>query len=120
MKYVEWLPIWLENYVKTSTKLRTYERYFQTVRVNILPTLGKYELNELTPLLLQTYVTDLLNNGNKRTGKGLSPNFVKSIISIIQNSLKTAHFLGYLSEYTANKVKYPKIVEKQVDSFYFA
>lgn len=117
MKYIEWLNIWLNNYVKTSTKMRTYERYSQTVRVNILPVLGRYELNELTPLLLQTYVSDLLDCGNKRTGKGLSPNFVKSIISIIQNSLKTAHLLGYISKYTANKVKYPKIVEKQVDCF---
>ena len=117
MKYKEWLNIWLNNYVKTSTKLRTYERYSQTVRVNILPILGEYELSELTPLLLQTYVTDLLTHGNNRTGMGLSPNFVKSIISIIQNSLKTAHLLEFVSEYTANKIKYPKIVEKQVDCF---
>lgn len=57
---------------------------------------------------------------NKRTGKGLSPNFVKTIISVVQNSLKTAHLVGYLPEYTANKIKRPKIVEKQVDCFTFA
>lgn len=66
MKYIEWLNIWLNNYVKTSTKMRTYERYSQTVRVNILPALGRYELNELTPLLLQTYVSDLLDCGNEQ------------------------------------------------------
>mgnify|MGYP002706939136 FL=1 len=120
MKYIEWSNVWLNNYIKTGTKSRTYERYSQTVKVNILPKLGEYELSDLTPIVLQTFITDMLNHGNKRTGKGLSPNFVKSIISIIQNSLKTAHLLGYLAEYTANKVQYPKIVEKQVDCFSIA
>lgn len=52
-----------------------------------------------------------------RTGKGLSPNFVKTIISIVQNSLKTAHLVGYLPEYSANKIKRPKVIEKQVECF---
>ena len=117
MKYIDWLHIWLENYIKTSSKSRTYEKYCQATRVHILLPLGDYHLDDLTPLVLQTYVTELLTHGNKRTGNGLSPNSVKSIISIIQNSLKTAHLLGYLNEYTANKIKYPKIVEKPVDCF---
>lgn len=85
-----------------------------------MPRLGNYELAELTPFVLQKFVTDLTVNGNKRTGKGLSPNFVKTIISVVQNSLKTAHLVGYLPEYTANKIKRPKIVERQVDCFSLA
>lgn len=38
----------------------------------------------------------------------------------MQNSLKTAHLVGYLPEYTANKIKRPKIVERQVDCFSLA
>lgn len=87
------------------------------VKIHILPCLGDIELADLTPFVLQTFVMNLTLNGNKRTGKGLSPNFVKTIISVVQNSLKTAHLVGYLSEYTANKIKRPKIVEKQVDCF---
>lgn len=117
MKYKDWLNDWLTHYVKTSSKQRTYERYCQTVSVHILPNLGEYELADLQLIVLQRFITDLLTNGNKRTGKGLSPNFVKSVISVVQNSLKTAHILGLLSEYMADRIKRPKIIEKQVECF---
>ena len=117
MEYTEWFNIWLENYIKPSSKQRTCEQYCKIAKIHILPQIGSYELTELTPFVLQKFVTDLTVNGNKRTGKGLSPNFVKTIISVVQNSLKTAHLVGYLPEYTANKIKRPKILEKQVDCF---
>ena len=82
-----------------------------------MPHLGEYELDELQPIILQRFISELLTNGNKRTGKGLSPNFVKSVISVLQNSLKTAHALGLIPKYTADKIKRPKIVEKQVECF---
>ena len=117
MKYKDWLNEWLNHYVKTSNKQRTFERYCQTANVHIIPILGDYELTELHPIVLQRFISELLVNGNKRTGKGLSPNFVKSVISVLQNSLKTAHILGLIPEYTADKIKRPKIVEKQVECF---
>lgn len=117
MKYKDWLDEWLNHYVKTSNKQRTYERYCRTAKVHIIPHLGEYELDELQPIILQRFISELLTIGNKRTGKGLSPNFVKSVISVLQNSLKTAHTLGLISEYTADKINRPKIVEKQVECF---
>lgn len=120
MTYKNWMEEWLTHYIKPSSKQRTYELYCKIARTHILPRLGSYELTELTPFVLQKFVTDLTVNGNKRTEKGLSPNFVKTIISVVQNSLKTAHLVGYLPEYTANKIKRPKIIEKQVDCFSLA
>lgn len=117
MKYIEWLKIWLENYIKPSSKERTYIRYEQLIRTHIAPKIGDKNVNELTPIVLQSFVTELLNSGNLRTGKELSPNFVNTIISVIQNSLKTANMVGIATEYTANKIKRPKTVEKQVNCF---
>lgn len=91
MTYKQWLEEWLNHYVKTSNKARTFERYNGIVRLHIIPALGDYELTDITPLVLQKFVTDLTLTGNKRTGKGLSPNSVKSIITVVQGSLKTAH-----------------------------
>ena len=117
MKYKQWLAEWLTNYVKTASKQRTFERYQGIVTLHIVPHLGEYELSEISPLILQKFISELTLSGNKRTGKGLSPNFVKSVISVLQNSLKTAHILGLIAEYTADKIKRPKIVEKQVECF---
>ena len=117
MKYKIWFEEWLTHYIKPSSKQRTFEQYSKVAQIHILPYLGDIELTDLTQFVLQKFITDLTTNGNKRTGKGLSPNFVKTILSVIQNSLKTAHLVGYIPEYSANKIKRPKIVEKQVECF---
>ena len=117
MKYKIWFEEWLTHYIKPSSKQRTFEQYSRAAQIHILPNLGDIELTGLTPFVLQKFITGLTENGNKRTGKGLSPNFVKTILSIVQNSLKTAHLVGYLPEYSANKIKRPKPKEKQVECF---
>ena len=90
MNYKEWLMMWLENYVKPTHKIRTYDLYKQAVEKKIVPYLGDYDMDELTPIVVQRYVADMLENGNSRTGKGLSSNSVNGIISVVQNSLQTA------------------------------
>lgn len=117
MKYIEWLNIWLNNYIKPSAKERTYIRYEQLIRTHIAPKIGDMNVNDLTPIVLQSFVTELLNTGNLKTGKELSANFVNMVISVVQNSLKTAHLVGIASEYVANRIKRPKTKEKQVDCF---
>ena len=37
MKYIEWMNIWLNNYIKPSAKERTYIRYEQLIRTHTLP-----------------------------------------------------------------------------------
>ncbi len=117
MKYKEWLKEWLDCYVKPSSKQKTYIRYSEIVSGHIVKTLGDYEMGNLTPLILQRYVTELLRSGNIKTGKGLSANSVNGIITVIQNSLKEAFAIGQISEYTADKIKRPKAREKQVTCF---
>lgn len=117
MKFKDWLNEWLDCYVKPSSKSKTYARYSEIVSVHIADALGGYEMNALTPLVLQRFTTRLLYSGNKRTGKGLSVNSVNGIITVIQNSLKQACAIGYVWEYTGDKIKRPKAREKQVTCF---
>ena len=120
MKYIDWLNLWLENYVRPSVKVRTYERYKLIIEQHIKDKIGGAELNELSPFALQSFITELLQSGNKRTGKGLSANSVNAVISVIQSSLKTAHMLGLTKEYTADKLKRPKLKEKPIECFTLA
>ena len=117
MTYKYWLLDWLENYIKPSAKIRTYERYFQICALHIIPALGDYKLADISVMELQKFISQMLTNGNHKTGKGLSANFVNTVISVLQNSLKTAHLIGITPEYVANKIKRPKTVEKQVECF---
>ncbi len=117
MKYQDWLDGWLENYVKPTSKVRTHTRYGETIRTHISPRIGNLELSELSPYVLQCFVTELLNTGNLRTGKGLSPSSVNVIITIVQNSLKNAYSLGLADEYVADRIKRPKPQQKKIEQY---
>ena len=120
MKYIDWLIQWLENYIRPSVKMRTYERYKLIIEQHIKDKIGGLNLNDLSPLVLQSFITELLQSGNKKTGKGLSANSINAVISVIQSSLKTAHLLGLTKDYTADKLKRPKLKEKPVECFTLA
>ncbi len=117
MKYGEWLTEWLNNYVRISAKHRTIERYSEIINNHLIPSVGEIELQELTPIILQKYISELLKCGNKRTGAGLSSSAVNSIITVIQNSLHTAYNLRYINDMVGDKLKRPKAVEKQIECF---
>lgn len=117
MKYKKWLDIWFTNYIEPSSKTKTRERYSEIIEKHLKVRLGEYELNELTPIILQRYVTELTQSGNLITRKGLAANSVNGIITVIQSSLKSAYELGELMVYTADKIKRPKTIEKTVYCF---
>lgn len=117
MTYKIWLKEWLTHYIKPSSKQRTYIRYEQLIRTHVAPKIGDKDVNDLTPIVLQSFVTELLSSGNNKTGKGLSSNTVNAIISVLQNSLRTAHLLGYAKDYSANMIKRPKLSERKIECF---
>ncbi len=118
MLYKDFLTFWLENYVKPDTKTRTYLRYFQIIRIYVAEKVGEYDLSELTPIILQTFITDMLTNGRGRWGEeGLAPNTVNSIVSVLKNSLKTAYMLGCTDRQLGDKIKRPKVRERKIECF---
>lgn len=52
MKYIDWLIQWLENFVRPSVKVRTYERYKLIIEQHIKDKIGNMELDDLSPLVL--------------------------------------------------------------------
>lgn len=117
MKYQEWLSEWLEIYVKPSSKPKTYTRYKQIVDSHLIPRLGGYLLEDLTPQILQHQIVDMSKCGNQKTGKGLAPSTVNLIVAVIQESLEMAYTIELTKVYSADKIKRPKIEEKKVDCF---
>lgn len=117
MLYKDWIYTWLENYVKPTNKDKTYRHYYQNVTLHIVPKLGEYELNDLSPLIVQQFVTELLNNGNLKTGKGLEVTTVNSMITTIQLSLTVAKRLGVAEKYEMDNIKRPKVGETKVSCF---
>ena len=82
MKYGDWLNEWLETCVKPFKKQRTIEKYEQNVTRNIKPLLGDYELDALTPSVLQKFTASMVSS--------FAPNTVGCILAIVNGSLKQA------------------------------
>ncbi|MBQ8497107.1 MAG: site-specific integrase [Clostridia bacterium] len=117
MLYKDWLCEWLKNYLRHSVKPKTYEQYREIVIKRLIPTFGCYEMTAISPLQVQKYIIELLQNGNLNTGEGLSVNSVSLIISVIQSSFETALVLGIVNENSMDKIKRPKKYEKQITCF---
>lgn len=117
MLYKTWLQDWLNNYVKLTTKHRTVLRYTEIIDNHLVPAIGQYELSDLSPIILQKYISELLEKGNLKTGGGLATSSVNSIITVIQSSLFMAFNLGFISTNMGEKLKRPKQIEKQVECF---
>ncbi len=86
MKYKDWLDVWFANYTEPSSKTKTCERYSEIIEKHLKVKLGEYELEELSPIVIQKYITELMQSGNLTTGKGLAANSVNGIITVIELS----------------------------------
>lgn len=109
MKYNQWLKQWLEFYIKPSAKERTYNKYARIAHNHISPVLGDRDMEELTALELQKFSVDLIN-------KGMAPNTVNGIISILKCSLLRAESLGIVDKQYVDAIYRPKTKEKDVES----
>ncbi|MBQ8685399.1 MAG: site-specific integrase [Clostridia bacterium] len=110
MKYKEWLNEWLDYYVKSTTKERTYNKYRRIVENHITPALGNYEMDELTANVLQRFTVNL-------TEKGLSANTVNVFLSVIKSSLRRAVLFGITDKEYSSAIVRPKVREKRVECF---
>src|SRR5438309_1492306 len=74
----DFLAEWLENWVRPSVKPKTFSSYSDTVRLHLVPSLGRIVLAKLTPQHVQAMM-------NERLASGLSPrtvSYVRSVLSI--------------------------------------
>lgn len=117
MKLNDWLNIWLNKYVKMSAKLRTYNIYKETIEKHINPVLGEYELEELTPDILQSFVLEKKEKGNLITGGKLANNTVIGMTNLLKQAIKDAILLGNSSLGAMPYVKLPTPNEKEVTAF---
>ena len=117
MKLKNWLEVWLNKYTKHTVKLRTYGRYEYIIEKHINPKLGDYELEELSPVLLQDFVLDKIEHGNLKTNGPLANNSVIGIVNVLKSALSLAKSLEIIQKDYTNKIKLPQAIEKEVTAF---
>lgn len=105
MRASEYFNVWLEyqhNFVQRST----YEALTVYFCKHINPYFEQYELEEITPLLIQQYITYKLKDGRQDGKKGgLSLVSVRKHFSLLKQALNQAVIYGYISQNPCDPVR---------------
>lgn len=79
----QFLHTWLESTQEGSVKPRTYERYEEIVRLHLVPLIGSYQLQKLTPQQVQSLYA-------KKQKEKLSPTTINTIHNVLHKVLEMA------------------------------
>jgi len=104
---VDFLRSWLETSVKPRLRPLTYASYKVNVEKHLVPTLGRYRLDQLTPLHVQEMM-------NERLATGLSTKSVAYIHQVLRTALGLAVRWDMVSRNVARLVDRPRIQRKQI------
>ncbi|MBL1229754.1 site-specific integrase [Enterococcus sp. BWB1-3] len=105
----EWFTYWLHKVVKNRVKPSTWSSYESKIRNHIIPFLGRKKLNQLERTDVMALIEFLLS-------QGYSINMVKTILTILKNSLNYAAVNGHLNKYPYKNIVLPSIKRKGIRS----
>jgi site-specific recombinase XerC len=103
----EYLERWLTA-TKPSVSPRTFERYVELVRKNIVPLLGGTQLKKLNGIQIAEAYTKGLESGRRDGSGGLSPQTVLHMHRVLKGALKQAVLWKLVHFNEAAAVKPPK------------
>ena len=105
----EFLNNWLNTYGKHNLRDTTYKEYLRHITQYINPRIGSIGMQDLTPLQLQDFLYDVLDNGRQRGDKQkLNPKTVIQTQRILHKAFSNAVKLQIIKINPADFVDTPK------------
>ena len=118
MSFGDWISLWYELYKKPALRPNTRTGYENSIYKHILPTLGKVQLEELSPAMLQKFYAELKSAGRlrekERFGPGLSDRSVRACHEVIRMALDRAAEERLLHSNPADACKLPPKHRKEM------
>ena len=111
MTLSDWMDLWYKEYT-FDKKYSTLKGYKAQINNHIRPGIGKYNLSQLNPMILQRFFNHLSEPNEK--GKVLSPKSIKNVYIILSGILEQAVENEMISKNPCKKVKLPKVYNKQI------
>ena len=111
MTLSDWMDLWYKEYTFVK-KYSTLKGYKAQINKHIRPGIGKYNLSQLNPMILQRFFNHLSEPNEK--GKVLSPKSIKNVYIILSGILEQAVENEMISKNPCKKVKLPKVYNKQI------
>lgn len=98
----DYLSKWLVDYVENNVKYKTRRSYKETVKNHLVPNLGNYMLDKLSPSIIQNYYTFCINETN------LSNTSIHYIHKILKQALNQAIKWQIINRNPCDSVTPPK------------
>lgn len=93
----DYLREWLETYVKVNVKASTYTQYEKIIAMRLIPWAGGQDIKAITPLKIDKFYAQLLENGRLDGKGGLSAKSVLYIHRVFNEALNHAVRKGILA-----------------------
>lgn len=110
------LDRWIDH-IKAHVSPRSYERYAEIARKNIVPLIGGVVLNKLRPTQISEAYTAALASGRRDGKGGLSPRTVHHMHRILKQALSQAVRWEILIRNPADAVDPPKVERKSMQTY---
>ena len=111
IKLQDWLQTWLEEF-SVDKRYSTLKGYRAQIKKHINPALGKYYLEDLTPVVIQKFYNSLIQPDED--GKCLSPKSIKNVHIVLRAALQQAVELEYIRKNPCHKTKLPKVYKTEI------
>ncbi|MFI9548457.1 tyrosine recombinase XerC [Streptomyces sp. NPDC052016] len=105
-KLAEWLPYWLEHFIKPNRKRTTYSKYAMHVRLYLVPLLGSKSLEALGPRHVRTFVAEV--------SRRASPATAKEAHRVLRTALTAACREELVTRNAASLVEAPKVPRREL------
>jgi integrase len=102
-----YLEHWLEEVHRPTIRSRTYTRYRELLRIHILPALGHYPLQKLTPQHIQAFYA-------QKTKEGLSASTVHVMHAILHKALDKAVQWNLVARNVCDSVSLPRRARHEI------
>jgi integrase len=116
LTFAQFLERWLDD-AKPRISPRTYERYSEIVRKNIIPALGSVYLTKLRPTQIAGAYSAALASGRRDGKGGLAPSTIIYLHRIIRQSLGQAVRWELLVRNPADAVDPPKAERRTLSTY---
>ncbi len=103
----EYLRSWLNDSVRGTVRISSYQRYEDIVRLHLIPEIGHVKIKDLNPLQVQGIYS-------KKMRSGLSARTVQYIHRTLSKSLKQAVKWGYVGRNVCESVEPPTPIKKEI------
>lgn len=109
MSVADYINYWFVHYVKVNLKYNTVNNYQNVVNKYIIPPLGAYKVQALTPESMQRWIDWVAKNAKTQQGKPLAKHTVEIIFTVMKEALKRAVYpYRIIRENPMNYIDLPK------------